>query len=138
MDSNGHNIQYPSPARVGVAFAHRVWALAVVGVALALLALLKDSAADPLIRRPAAAVLALLVAQVALGASVIWSGRHPEVATAHQAVGAAVLACAALLAIRLHRLTAVAPAGDRVANLRHAALDRSAGAAAVALGGAQP
>ena len=42
----------------------------------------------------------LTIMQVALGVSVIWTGRVPEVATAHQAMGAALLATVALLLMR--------------------------------------
>ena len=47
-------------------------------------------------------LLALLIAQIALGALIIWTGRHPEIATAHQATGAALLATAVLITFRLY------------------------------------
>jgi heme A synthase len=56
---------------------------------------------DRAIARPALTICGLLLTQVALGAAVVLSGRHPEIATAHQATGAALLACTALLAFRL-------------------------------------
>ena len=62
-------------------------------------------------RWPARWLMGLLGVQIALGASVVWSGHYPEVATLHQAVGAALLAVATWLAIRVH-LWARAPAAD--------------------------
>ena len=46
-------------------------------------------------------MMTLLLIQIALGASVIWSGKHPEIATAHQVTGAALLGLATLMFIRL-------------------------------------
>ncbi len=84
-----------TPLQVGVQYAHRVWALAVVLVVLwvtthVVLAYPNQSA----LIRPALALIGLLIFQVSLGAAVIWTGRHPEIATAHQAMGAATLATA--------------------------------------------
>lgn len=96
---------YFTPAQVGVHFAHRVWALAVLAMAGWVMA--RASLAFPnqdAVKRPVLALGALLILQIALGVLVIWTGRHPEVATAHQATGAATLATATLLAIRLHLL----------------------------------
>jgi cytochrome c oxidase assembly protein subunit 15 len=92
-----------TPAHVGVHFAHRAWALLVAAGILVLLAKLRPLAqAVPGFHAPALALVTLLLVQIALGASVIWSGKHPEVATAHQATGAVLLATLALLVIRIH------------------------------------
>lgn len=82
-------------------FSHRVWAIVVVGVALWYLTVLAKRH-QPLgaLAKPMIAIVVLLIAQVMLGASIIWTGRHPEIATAHQATGAAILATSFLLAIR--------------------------------------
>ncbi|MCC7193091.1 MAG: COX15/CtaA family protein [Phycisphaeraceae bacterium] len=93
---------YYTVAQVGVNFAHRVWALIVIAAAVVVIA--KASLAFPdegAIRRPLIFLAGLLIAQVALGATVIWTGRHPEIATAHQATGALVLATAVYIAIRV-------------------------------------
>jgi cytochrome c oxidase assembly protein subunit 15 len=95
-----------TPAQVGVNFAHRCWAIVVVLAATTLLVLIiRSKGVTPRIAQPAFALGTLLLVQVCLGAFVVWSGRHPEIATAHQTTGAATLATAALLSIRLHRLT---------------------------------
>ena len=51
----------------------------------------------------AVAIVALLAAQVALGASIVWTGRNPYVATAHVLVGAVTLAATFLLTWLAHR-----------------------------------
>lgn len=104
-DIEVYSLHYPTPAQVGVHFAHRVWAVVVVAAAVWLLTkLAKLVEAHPNLRAPMTALIGLLIVQLALGALVIWSGRHPEVATAHQATGAALLAVGAWLAIRIHLL----------------------------------
>ena len=93
---------YPTPAQVSVHFAHRVWALFVLATAVWLITRLSARAAsDPALMRPSVALASLLIVQVAFGVAVIASGRHPQLATAHQATGAAILATAVLLMIRL-------------------------------------
>jgi cytochrome c oxidase assembly protein subunit 15 len=121
---------YYTPAQVGVHFAHRIWA--VVVVVAACFVIVKVSLAFPAeaaLRRPLLLLMALLIAQVALGALVIWTGRHPEIATAHQATGAALLATAVAVAVRVRLLSrcSVAPV-----HTRDAMPD-----AAIALGGAK-
>ncbi len=87
-------------AQVAHHYSHRVWAVVVVLVALWYLTVLAKHH-QPLgpLRVPMAGIVLLLIVQVMLGASIIWTGRHPEVATAHQATGAAILATAFLLTI---------------------------------------
>jgi cytochrome c oxidase assembly protein subunit 15 len=93
---------YASPAQVAIHFAHRAWAVLVVLTVIwslwKLAPLIGEVAA---VQRPAMWLLAMLVAQLALGAAVIWTRRHPEIATAHQMLGAALLATTAWLAIRV-------------------------------------
>lgn len=95
--------RYFQPWRVGLAFAHRAWA-AVVGLIAAWLvvAVLRRASHVRLLLSPAIAIAALLLVQVALGAAIIWTVRHPEVATAHQTIGAVTLATVFLLLLRLH------------------------------------
>jgi heme a synthase len=98
-----------TPAQVSVNFAHRCWAIVVVLAATTLLVMIaKSKGVTKRITQPAWALGLLLLVQVCLGAFVVWSGRHPEIATAHQTTGAATLATAALLSIRLLRLTSTA------------------------------
>ena len=88
-------------AQVAHHYSHRVWAVVAVLTAFwYLTALIKHHQPLGPLRVPMAAIVLLLIVQVLLGASIIWTGRHPEVATAHQATGAAILATAFLLAIR--------------------------------------
>ena len=95
--------RYYTPAQVGLNFAHRVWAWVVVGGGAWFVARIIGQAANqPLVKGPLIALIGLLLSQLALGASVVWSGRHPEIATAHQATGAALLATMTLLMIRVH------------------------------------
>jgi cytochrome c oxidase assembly protein subunit 15 len=97
---------YYTAAHVGVHFAHRVWALAVVLVAGVLIARVSLAfPAETALRRPLLLLMALLIVQIALGVLVIWTGRHPEIATAHQATGAVVLGAAVLIAIRVQLLS---------------------------------
>ena len=92
---------YPTPGQVGIHLAHRLGAVAVLGgVGWLIVAAARAGHGDARLRRPAGLLLLLLLGQVVLGAATIWTGRQPEVATAHQAVGAAVLATAVLLAFR--------------------------------------
>ena len=103
----------PTVGQVGVHFAHRIGALAVTLAAGWLIA----AAAKKLghfshVTTPALALLFLLIAQIALGIAIILLGRPPNVATAHQALGAATFATMFLLAIRIaltERLEKIAP-----------------------------
>jgi heme A synthase len=98
-------VGYFSAGQVAVHFAHRLWAVVVVAAAAVVMGLTARAVGPhPLTAGPIGALAGLLLAQVALGALVIWSGRHPEAATAHQTIGAATLATAALLTIRIHLL----------------------------------
>ena len=98
-----HTDGYPTPAQVLGHFAHRTMALVVLAIATWTIVRLRiQILTDPMLLRPVLAMAVLLIAQVALGAAVIFSARHPETATAHQTIGAAVLATATLLVIRLH------------------------------------
>jgi cytochrome c oxidase assembly protein subunit 15 len=63
----------------------------------------RDPAASTLLRNLAHGLLALLVVQVLLGASIIWSQRRADITTAHVIVGAATLATAFALACLAHR-----------------------------------
>lgn len=100
--------QYYTPAQVGVHFTHRLWAAAVVGVLVWFLTVLSlEAQGDPRLTGPMTAIVGLIVLQFMLGALIVWTGKlgfNNEVATAHQAIGAALLATATLLAARVHTL----------------------------------
>ena len=91
---------------VGIHFAHRAMAL-VLAVVLGWFAVLvwRDPATGPGLKILTGAMVALLGAQLLLGASIIWSGRNPYFTTAHVLAGALTLAVTFLLTWLTHRET---------------------------------
>lgn len=88
-------------------FLHRVVALGVVAVAgVLVLGVVGKLPGRREVIGPVFLVVALLVLQIYLGISVVLSGGAPSTATFHQACGAALLAAAVWLAIRIHLVTA--------------------------------
>jgi cytochrome c oxidase assembly protein subunit 15 len=76
---------------------------------------------EPRLVRPALLTLALVVAQIGLGALTIWTHKAVVPTTAHVAAGAAILATTVVLALRAHRAAAAAaPGPSRVALPRQA------------------
>ena len=120
---------YFAPSQVAVHYAHRVWAVAVL-VVLGWLVMRVWTVAPNVSRFtvPSGSLIVMAFMQAALGVSVITSGRHAHIATAHQALGAAMLATAALLAIRLLRF--------HEAGHRSKTIDRVAPTVALGGGGA--
>ncbi len=101
--------------QVHLHMAHRFWALSVVVALVILLGSLKNVLADNRsLIAPSLTLAGLLIVQLGLGVSIIWSQRHPEIATAHQMIGAIMLAVATQLAIRIGRLTRVQPMMDTI------------------------
>lgn len=102
-------------ALVAYHFAHRVGAVVAAAfiVATATLVLRRHGASEPL-RSPALVALALLAAQVFLGALTIWSRRAVVPTTLHVVTGAGILATMVVLALRAQRLVApvAAPAAS--------------------------
>ena len=89
---------------IGINFAHRAMALVVTFVVGWFAATsLRARETSPSTKVLAVAIVALLAAQVALGASIVWTGRNPYVATAHVLVGAVTLAATFLLTWLAHR-----------------------------------
>jgi len=93
---------------VGINFAHRFMALILTGAIAWLAAGVWRAEGRPRIGGPGLAQLAvlmvaLLVAQIGLGASVIWTGRNPYFTTAHVLVGALLSAATFLLTWLAHR-----------------------------------
>jgi len=79
--------------RVAIHFTHRVMALVLTGVLVALAVALWRSATTRNGHKLAAGlVVGLLIAQILLGAITVWSTRNPYAATAHVIVGAFLLA----------------------------------------------
>lgn len=86
-------------------FAHRVGAIVVtVMVCWTAIAVLRSYGRQPLLRRPAVAMLVLLAVQITLGGVTILSARAVLPTTAHVAVGAALLATSLALTLRAYRL----------------------------------
>lgn len=92
-----------SLAQIWIHFAHRVGAMVVLVVTLGgVRHVLKNYRTESKLREPALIVLILLVVQVFLGALTVWSGKGMEIATAHVACGALLLATNALLTVRTY------------------------------------
>jgi cytochrome c oxidase assembly protein subunit 15 len=121
---------YPSPMQVGVHFAHRVWAVVVIIMSMIVLAKISPIFEQQLsIQRIAFAIIALLLIQIGLGASIIWTGKHPEVATAHQMIGAGLLAMVTWLTVRVSRVGPVQPQLTKASqSMDHGTLAVGAGA----------
>ncbi|MFT3869819.1 MAG: COX15/CtaA family protein [Nibricoccus sp.] len=90
--------------RVGIHFAHRVTAV-VLAVAIVWFsaALLRSAGLSRKMKNGAVLLIVLLVAQIALGAAVVLTGRQPHTTTAHVIVGASLLAATFLITWYLHR-----------------------------------
>jgi cytochrome c oxidase assembly protein subunit 15 len=88
---------------VVVHFAHRIGALVVL-VAVVRVALRARRSGSPQLVRTAWLALALVVIQIALGASTVLSARAVVPTTAHVALGAAVLGACWLITLRASRL----------------------------------
>jgi len=89
---------------IAIHFAHRLGAVAVTTMVVWSAArVLRTQSADPRLVRPALLACGLVLAQVMLGALIIWTQKAVLPTTAHVAVGAAVLATTLVLAMRAHR-----------------------------------
>ena len=89
---------------IGIHFAHRVGAVVVSALVVAIAArVFGTHSDDPRRMRPAALLLALVALQLTLGASIIWTRKAVLPTTAHVAVGAAILATSLVLALRSFR-----------------------------------
>lgn len=82
---------------VGIAFAHRAWALVVAVLVLAAAA----SAARSGLKRTGIFLGSLVLAQIALGAATVLSGKSVAITTAHVATGALLLGTTIALSIGL-------------------------------------
>ena len=96
---------------VAIHYVHRVAALALLLLILATgWASLRHPSGDGPLKRRAAALVVLVLLQVALGAAIIWTQRSLAVTTLHVVNGALVLAAAGLVALRAGMLEIPAPA----------------------------
>jgi cytochrome c oxidase assembly protein subunit 15 len=91
--------------RVAIHFAHRVGALVVTLLAIALTTLIFTAARrHSRLTRSAFGLVGALILQIVLGAYVIWSARSPVITSLHVVNGAVVLATALLIAVRATKL----------------------------------
>jgi cytochrome c oxidase assembly protein subunit 15 len=89
---------------IAVHLAHRLWAIAVVAAAATLWIRARRSG-HPELTGPAGLLMALVLVQIALGASVIWSARQPHVTSTHVVTGALILGTSTLLTAMAWRRT---------------------------------
>lgn len=85
-------------------YLHRWFALVPAGLVAWTAARILRRHPDPWLARPALALLALVTAQIALGALTVWKLKAVTPTTAHVATGALVFVTSVLLAMRSHRL----------------------------------
>ena len=104
--------------QIAIHFAHRVGALIVtLSIAATVGHVLHHHAQRRELRRPAITLACLVLAQVTLGAFVIWSQKNVAINTAHVVVGALTLATSLVLTLRSQQVrfvtTMTAPARMR-------------------------
>ena len=88
-------------APVAIHFTHRVFALVVVGALGWLVSRIwREHSSEPRFTRPAILLSCLVVVQVLLGGTIVWTSRAVFPATAHVATGALLLATSWLLTLR--------------------------------------
>ena len=91
--------------QIAIHFAHRVGALIVtLAIAATVGHIWYHHSQRPELRRPAVTLACLVLAQITLGAFVIWSQKHVAINTAHVVVGALTLATSLVLTLRSHRI----------------------------------
>jgi cytochrome c oxidase assembly protein subunit 15 len=90
--------------KVAIHFAHRVGAAAAaVMIAWLVMHIRARHAGNRWLTRPAGMLALLAIAQVTLGAYVIWTARDIYINSAHVMTGALVLAASVVVALRAHR-----------------------------------
>jgi cytochrome c oxidase assembly protein subunit 15 len=114
--SFGHLVPPVWNAHVAIHFAHRAGAGIVTLLVLATAGHIwyHHHRCRPGLTRTANALVGFVLLQVALGASVIWSGRDVVINTAHVVNGALVLGTSLLLTLRTWRAVGLEPAAVRV------------------------
>jgi cytochrome c oxidase assembly protein subunit 15 len=91
---------FTSP-EIAIHYAHRVWAIVVTALAAWLVwRSVRTHGDEPALRRPALLLALLVVAQIALGATTIWTHKAALPATLHVLNGALVLATSLVLAMQ--------------------------------------
>ncbi|GJM23509.1 MAG: cytochrome aa3 oxidase assembly protein CtaA [Planctomycetota bacterium] len=103
VDAAGNWLPEYVDERVVLHMLHRGFAFVAVGCVF--LGVLRAGAAVPRLMRHGAWLAGAILVQGVLGASIVWTARHPLVTSVHVANGAAVLVLAWLLVLRLGRLS---------------------------------
>lgn len=125
----GHLVPPRWDAGIAIHFAHRAGAATVAAMALATAGhVWYHHRARRELTRPAAALAALVAAQITLGALTVLSGKDVVINTSHVATGALVLATSLVLSLRAHRIrfTGGAPAPRTAAEPGPAGLEAGA------------
>src|SRR5688572_16210009 len=106
-------------AKIAVHFAHRVGALVATVLVLATTAhVFYHHRRRRELVRPSMLLLALLAAQITLGALTVLSGKHYIINSLHVVTGASVLATSLVLTLRAHRSRFGAPSRERTVGSR--------------------
>ena len=96
--------------QIAIHYIHRLGALVVTILVLQqLFYIRKRHAGRPELMRPATVLTALLVLQIALGGSVVLTGKQEMVNTAHVATGALLFVTSLVLTLRAYRVRFTAP-----------------------------
>jgi heme A synthase len=90
-------------SKIAIHFAHRAWAIVVAATVFTTVSVVLRRSASVGARRAARLLAILLPVQVLLGAISIWTRKAVPATVAHQTLGAALLACAAGMAIFVFR-----------------------------------
>ncbi len=100
--------------QVMLQFAHRVWALVVSGaLGWLIVRVIREHHAVSALVRPVSLLAVLLLLQILLGASIIWSERAVWVATGHVVVGASILATTVVMILRCWKLSVLSAPEDQ-------------------------
>jgi cytochrome c oxidase assembly protein subunit 15 len=106
---------------VAIHFAHRLGALVVAALAFTTSGRIFGAhGAEPRLTRPAALMSALVLIQIALGGTIIWTQKSVLPTTSHVAVGAAILATSLVIALRSARHPAPVEAWQSIASVERA------------------
>ena len=117
----GHLVPPFWSADIAIHYAHRVGALVVTALVVAVAAhVYWWHRGQPALKRPAVLMVGLVLIQVTLGAFVVLTGLQPAVNTAHLVNGALLLAASVVLALRSYWISMAARADLRAAQGRRA------------------
>lgn len=94
-----------SEGQIWIHFAHRVGALlTLIAVFALVLHVLSTYGDEKRLREPALILATLVIVQALLGALTVWTGKGVQIATAHVATGALLLALSTFITARVFRL----------------------------------